>query len=632
MIKFSLEALVNIECNGFTKRRLSMYSPLIRKLRAAVACVSALAALAGCGGSGTPAPVEGTPWPGGTWTPAPVTYGTALEKQISVTMSDGTILKADVSYPTDLVTGARAKGPFPVILTQTPYVFSQPTAGDYFVQRGYIYVTAYVRGTTTSGGQFGLFSPRDGQDGAELVKWAVGYQGSNGIVGLHGGSYAGLNQVYSVAALGKNSPVKAMQASCMGAEFYRETYFASGIPTQTLNFLNVIGNAVGGNGGAATFGTTGYANILAGQDKAYFGDFWKTRTPGSYVQKVVDANIPMLLWSSDGDIYAQSSLDMYAYLQNAYAGSPIYGPMDKSKTPTGRYQVIISQGGHCQNEDQRVELEWFDTWLKGVNTGMDKTAMPIHANEQVSNRWLNTSHYPVVSSYTKYYLDNSNALSATQPTTAGLETIAWDQPSNGAVVQYDSPAFNNGGTLAGPISASVYAKSTTNNLELIATLSEVGANGTVVKVLTSGAVLGSMSTYDPNRTWSDSAGTIIRPFGTYDADVYVAAGTVQKYDFVISPRFSQIIPGNKLRLTITSQTPTSSCSPVLGTDPCFTTAPQTASLTGASFTVLHGPAQPSSINVPLLPSNCWVSSDNPSPSVPFWDVDPKVTNGTCQSN
>jgi predicted acyl esterase len=612
-----------------------MKSKLTSAARCAAAAVMAIFAMTGCGSDDNDDPgsttAQSTPWPGGTWTPGPVAYGSAVDSQLSVTMSDGVILKVDVSYPTDLVTGARVAGQFPVILTQTPYLGGNPKSGDYFVQRGYIFVTAYVRGTTTSGGTFGLFSARDATDGAELVTWAATQlQNSNGVIGLKGDSYAGLNQVYTVAALGKNSPVKAMQASCMGAEFYRETYFAGGIPTQTENFINVVGNFVGGNGGALAFGQAGYVDITSGGDSAYFRDFWMPRTPGAYAQQLVDANVPILLWSTDGDIYAESSLSLYAYLQNAYNKQPVYGPMPTSVTPTGRYQIIISQGGHCAGQDQRIALEWFDTWLKNVDTGMDRTKMPMHLSEQVSNRWFNTSHYPLVGAYTKYYLDNGGALSATVPTNSGQENIAWDQPANGAVLQYDSPVFAQGGTIAGPISASVYAQSTTTNLELIATLSEIASDGiTVTKVLSTGAVLGSMSTLDPARSWTDSNGTPTRPYGKYDADIYVPAGTAQKYDFLIYARFASITPGNKLRLTITTQTPTAKCSPVLGVDPCFPTAPQTASLTGATFTLLHGPTQPSSINLPLLPASCWVSSDNPS--IPFWEVDPKVTTAPCQS-
>jgi predicted acyl esterase len=36
-------------------------------------------------------------------------------------MSDGTVLRVNVIYPTDPKTGKIARGPFPVLLTQTPY-------------------------------------------------------------------------------------------------------------------------------------------------------------------------------------------------------------------------------------------------------------------------------------------------------------------------------------------------------------------------------------------------------------------------------------------------------------------------------------------------------------------------------
>jgi predicted acyl esterase len=569
-----------------------------------------------------------TPWPGGMLTPGEASYGTALDRQVSVMMSDGVILKADVSYPTDLATGARATGKFPVLLTQTPYVFMDPKAGDYFVQRGYVYITAYVRGTTTSGGSFSFFADRDAKDGAELVEWAASQvQNSNGIVGLHGGSYMGLTQMYTVAALGAGSPVKAMAASCMGAEFYNETYFASGIPTQTLNFQRVIGGAMGGDTAAA--GAANVVDIEAGGDKAYFRTFWQERTVGNLVQKVVDADVPTLLWSTNGDIYAQSSLELYAYLQNAYARKPVYGPMQRGTPASGRYQVIISQGGHCENQDERIQLEWFDTWLKGVKTGMEETGMPIHVHELISDRWLNTSHFPVVPAYTKYYLDNAGALSTAAPTVDGQETIAWAQPSPSTTVQYDSPVLTTGGTLAGPVSASVFASSTTNNLELIATLQLVGTDGTI-ETLTSGTILGSMSENDTERSWVDTNGTPVRPYGKYDQDRYTPAGTIKKYDFSISPRFVHIPPGSKLRLVFTTQTPADKCTPVLGTDPCFPTAPQAASLAGSMVTIYHGGSNASSLNLPLLKASCWRSSDNPS--VPYWNVDPVVldANAPCQ--
>jgi predicted acyl esterase len=543
-------------------------------------------------------------------------------------MSDGVVLKADVSYPTDKATGARASGPFPVILTQTPYR-ARATQGDLFVQRGYIFVTAYVRGTQNSGGDFGFFSEQDAKDGAELVHWAATkLQNSNGKIGLWGGSYGGLDQVYTVAALGPNSPVKAMAPYCMGSEFYRETYFNGGIPTQTLNFQRGIQGAMGGN--TAPYGASFVQDVTSGGPRAYDGSYWKVRTPGEYAQKVVDAGVPALIWSSSNDIYAQSSLEFYAYLQNAAAKSPVFGPMDRKKAASPRYQVIISQGGHCANQDPQITLEWYETWLNGVKTGMQDTAMPLHVHELVSNKWFSTSAYPVAPTYTRYYLSSNGILSPKAPPAKGKENIAWDQPGPGSTLQYESPPIQGGATLAGPISASFYASSTTRNLELIATVQLVNGDGSTTPV-SSGAILGSLAANDPVRSWVDTKGVPVRPYGKYTADEYVPAGTVRKYDFLISPRFISVPTGTKVRLTVTTQTPAARCNGGLGVDACFPTDPQKASLNGSTITLYYGPATNSSLNLPLLKSGCWRPADYPN--VPYWKVDPKLAaEAPCQVN
>jgi predicted acyl esterase len=590
-----------------------------------------LAALsaAQAGDNDTAAPAKTALWPGGIWSPPAATYGSKLDRQVSVTMSDGVVLKADISYPTDLTTGERATGKFPVLLTQTPYVFAKPTEGDYFVQRGYIYVTAYVRGTTTSDGSFLFFSDRDAKDGAELVAWAASkVPNSNGVVGLHGNSYMALTQFWTIAATGPNSPVKALEANCMGAEFYPETYFSGGIPSQTLNFQRVTGKFMGDK--AAAPGAANVVDISAGGAKAYFRDFWKTRTVGAIAPQVADTNIPILLWSSSGDIYAESSMDLYAYLQNAHAKQPAYGMMRTNLPASGRYQIIMGHGGHCENEDPAIQLEWFDTWLKGVDTNIEKTTMPMHVHELVSNKWFNTSHFPVVPEYTRYFLDASNALSSKQPASSGQETLPWTQPSAVGLIQYDSPVFAEGGTLAGPMSASLFASSTTPNLELIATIQEVDADGAVT-TLSSGTVLGSLSENDPARSWVDKNEVPVRPYGKFDADTYTPAGSIKQYDFLIWERFASIKPGSKLRLVLTTQAPASVCSPVLGTDPCFPTGPQIATLNNSQVTVYHGPSYPSSLNLPLLKAGCWKYTDKATG--PLWNTDPTVPDASspCQS-
>lgn len=576
------------------------------------------------------AAVTGTAWPGARWSPPKASFGATVVSGVAVKMSDGVVLKVDVSYPTDLDTGQRAKGKFPVLLTQTPYLGTSPKAGDYFVQRGYIYVTAHVRGTTVSGGAFGFFGDRDAKDGAELVEWAAKtLEGSNGTIGLDGDSYAGINQMFTVAEIGPDSPIKAASASCMGAEFYRETYFASGVPTQTLNFQRVIGGAMGGDTAAA--GAAIVADVEAGGEKSRFTEFWKERTVGDLAEEIVDADVPTLLWSSEGDIYAQSSLELYSYLQNAHASKPVHGPMDRSVDPTGRYQIVMSQGPHCGNQDPGVQLQWFEEWLKGVDTGIDDTSMPIHVKESISDQWINTSHYPAVDTYSPYYMGFGDGGSlATTTATADSREIAWSAPADGAKLQFESPVFPRGATLAGPISATIHASSTTTDLMLIGKLEVVHSDKSVTK-LTSGTVLGSMSELDDERNWRDSAGILTRPYGKYDRSVPLEPGRISKLDFTLSPRFAALPPGSKLRLVLSTQTD-ANCKPVLGTDPCFPTDVHRSALNGGVFTIHTGEATPSALNLPLVSPGCWLTLGNSSESTPFWSKDPAVNtkDAPCQ--
>lgn len=110
------------------------------------------------------------------------------EAALPVTMRDGTILRAHVFR----AAGATAQ---PVILAFTPYAIQEllPRA-RYFAAHGYVFVAVSSRGRGDSDGEFAPFTEWDGRDAADAIAWAAALPGSNGAVGMWGGSYLGYAQ------------------------------------------------------------------------------------------------------------------------------------------------------------------------------------------------------------------------------------------------------------------------------------------------------------------------------------------------------------------------------------------------------------------------------------------------------
>src|ERR1700674_3076895 len=132
----------------------------------------------------------------------------ALPKWTEMTMStrDGTKLAANVFLPT-------GQGPFPVVLSRTPYL--KDALGDLagysakkYTDAGYAFVMQDVRGKGHSEGFYEAFIP-DLEDGYDTVEWVAKQPWSNGRVGMVGASALGITSnlaamaapPHSVAAL-----------------------------------------------------------------------------------------------------------------------------------------------------------------------------------------------------------------------------------------------------------------------------------------------------------------------------------------------------------------------------------------------------------------------------------------------
>jgi predicted acyl esterase len=559
-----------------------------------------------------------TTWPGGRWTPDDAQYGMAVVKKIPITMSDGATLYADVGYPTDKTTGQRVAGTFPVLLAQDPYDVpltnnSVFTPNKFMVSRGYIYAVAQVRGTGGTKGPNNsripneLFSARQGQDGAELAEWAAHkLDGSNGIVGLTGCSFLGEAQIFTAAAAGPNSPIKAMVPSCIGIGY--EVFFPGGIeaPIDPLFGISPAMSLFGRRNlkENASYFKTLSENYSQGGTEAYNGDFWQVRNTSNAGPQVVHNGIPTLLWSGWKALEINYALALYSIFQNTAAGRPPYGPMATDQPATGRYQIIVEPGFHGEGLDETLILEWFDTWLKGQDTGIDKTTTPLHLYENQSKRWVNAAHVPFVDAYTPFYIGAGRSLTTTAPS-AGQDAVQWALPSeNSSTLTYTSAPLQQSRTIAGPIAATVWASSTNTNMELIATLYDVDSRGTA-KRISYGALIGSMKALNDSSSWLDTNGLMVLPDHPFTNDVYLTPNTVERFDIKLHQTVWALQAGHSLRLVISTQgDPNKECKLtglVMGPSfACLNTAPQKNTLPGGVYTVQRGGSMATMINLPLL--------------------------------
>ncbi len=120
-----------------------------------------------------------------------VVHEMLVSQHVPVPMRDGTVLRANVFRPA-------GEGPFPVLLTRTPYgkdVASGMLGVDPLraVERGYIVVIQDVRGRYRSEGEWLPFL-HEFEDGYDTVVWAANLAGSDGRVAMFGGSYFGMTQ------------------------------------------------------------------------------------------------------------------------------------------------------------------------------------------------------------------------------------------------------------------------------------------------------------------------------------------------------------------------------------------------------------------------------------------------------
>jgi hypothetical protein len=376
----------------------------------------------------------------------------------------------------------KAEGKFPVIYMQTPYDKSSDdfctNRANYFVPRGYAFVSIDVRGKYDSDGvNYFFWHPNwreggfDGQDVYDCQTWLGEQPWSNGKIGMTGPSSLAFEQ-WMGAILG-NPYLTTIIPYCSPDDHYDNVY-------QNATFQ--LGNNMRATIGAATrsAGTEivdfekatwhlplrTLDKVMLGREQQLWQDFldhpdddeyWRFSvgdrprageiSAGRYPQ----VKVPTLNITGWFDEVQQATI-------NNYLGMVQYGPEElrtkhrlivgpwqhaAGRRPVGDLDFGPQSNLESQPEDLRfhdywlkpIELRWYDYWLKGMNNGMMEEP-PVHVFVMGENKWRSEQEWPLKRARdTKYYLHSGGRansrygdgkLSATPPRQEPADSFVYD--------------------------------------------------------------------------------------------------------------------------------------------------------------------------------------------------------------
>ncbi len=543
-----------------------------------------------------------TKYPGGRWEPGEARYGSKLVEGFRIRTGDGIELRAAAAFPTDLRTGEIVTDEtFPVLVEWTCYKEFGPQPvlpNTWYCGYGYISAMVWIRGANGSDGD--LLMTGDLDDSHYVVEWAQNLEGSNGDVAFYGASYpAGM----ALVAASQNPSVKCIIANNNSFEnCMRQCWLISGVPTMGGEaYVNAIPFLYGDTPASRKWSAKARHDIEEGDGLAYDGEFWSTRLPMHFAKNIVESDTPVLLHTGTGDLMDNLIIKSWTALQNAYAGRPVDAQMLPDQEVSPKWQMIYGHWEHVQALDCGLNLQWLETWMRGVDTGLQNTKKPLHLWEGGSNRWFNTAQYPISRRSDIWYLGADGAADRQKPAEGEAElAFAYPHEEKG-MLTFRTKELAEDYTIAGAVSAKLYASTPAENLLLIANVYD--DDGTERKEVARGVVLGSQREVDPDKTWYDEDGNATYVWARLTHDDYLTPGEIYELEMFLNCRQWKFVKGHRIVFTLTTKSDIKDVpaeGPILvnSNKPGRINRPQRESIRDAVFTVYFGGENASSILLP----------------------------------
>ena len=503
-----------------------------------------------------------------------------IEKDVAVPMRDGARLMADVFRPKggERVPALLNLGPYqkdklwltPDTLEekQNPYMNWETANPLWWVPKGYATVRVDGRGSGKSPGHFEPWSLSEAIDYYDAIEWAAKQPWCNGNVGLTGISYYAMNQWF-VANLNPPS-LKAIMPWEGAADLYRDALFHGGI-------LNVF---------MTNWVTAHTLHHLLGRASREEPDRWRTDALYRWVRSSLDSGE---LRDSQAQ-WDRITVPMYTVGNWSGFGLHLRGNTEAYNRAASKHKKLrIHAGSHVHafytEEGRADQLRFFDHWLKGADNGI-MNEPPVKLAIRKGNdvlEWRHENEWPLArTQWTKMYFDLSKAPPEGQPQTGmlvtenpkttssstystfGLGTMGSSSAASSQVmggggikpgmgVAFETPPLPEEIEVTGPLMASFWVSSETEDMDLFLTLRhfdannqeilETGQQGAPVPVA-KGWLRVSHRELDPDMTLP------YRPYHKHQRRQYLEPGEIVKVEVEIWPTSMVFGKGHRIRLDV----------------------------------------------------------------------------------
>jgi predicted acyl esterase len=503
-----------------------------------------------------------------------------IEKDVTVPMRDGAKLLADVFRPqaSERVPALLNLGPYqkdklwvtPDTLEEkpNPYMNWETANPLWWVPRNYACVRIDGRGSGKTPGQFEPWSLSEAIDFYDAIEWAAAQRWCNGKVGLTGISYYAMNQWF-VANLQPPS-LAAIMPWEGAADLYRDALYHGGV-------LSVF---------MTNWVTAHMMHHLLGRASREHPDRWHTDALYRWLHDSLDSGS---LRASQAQ-WDKITVPMFTVGNWSGMALHLRGNTEAFMRAASKHKKLrIHAGSHVHafytEEGRADQLRFFDYWLKGIQNGvMDEPPVKLairHGNDRLE--WRHESEWPLArTQWTKLYFDLSKQLPQGKPQTGlltrenpraessctypafslgtmGSTSAASSQVMGGGGIKpgmgvaLETPPLDVDIEVTGPLMASFWVSSEAEDMDLLLTLRNFGADGNeILETGQQGApVPVAKGWLRVSHRELDPALTLpYRPYHKHTRRLYLKPGEIVQVQVEIWPTSMVFKKGNRIRLDV----------------------------------------------------------------------------------